>query len=160
MDFNIIDNFLNTEEFLKLKKACFSEDCKDNVQWFRNKVVNNNDENYYFSHHIFYEYHPSILWPFMEPLLIKLNPKCVKRVKLNFYPSTDKILKHDSHTDYPFSHKGAIFSLNTCDGGTHFGDEFVASVENRIILFDPGKNHGSTTTTKKEGRCNININYF
>ncbi len=160
MDFHIIDNFLTQEQFNNIKQACFSKDCEDNVNWFRNRVVNKEDDNYYFSHQIFYEYQPSVLFPFMEPLLSKLNPKCVKRIKLNYYPATEKVFKHDSHKDYPFPHKGAIFSLNTCDGGTYFGDQHVQSIENRIILFDPGKDHGSTTTTKKEGRCNININYF
>ena len=82
MDFHIIDNFLTEEQFKKIKQACFSKNCEDNVNWFRHRVVDKKDENYYFSHHIFYEYQSSVLLPFMEPLLSKLNPKCVKRIKL------------------------------------------------------------------------------
>ena len=102
----------------------------------------------------------SPIFPIMKPILNKLNVKSLKRIKLNFYPSTEKIIKHEEHEDYPFSHKGALLSLNTCDGGTYLNDNFVNSVENKVLLFNPSQKHSSTTTTKKEGRANISFNYF
>ena len=49
MDFHIIDNFLIEEQFKKIKQACFSKNCEDNVNWFRHRVVDKKDENYYFT---------------------------------------------------------------------------------------------------------------
>ena len=69
--------------------------------------------------------------------------------------------EHSEHSDYPFSHKGALFSLNTCDGYTKFNDGTkVESVANRIIFFDASKNHQSTTTSNAKLRYNINFNFL
>ena len=65
------------------------------------------------------------------------------------------------HIDYNFSHSGAILSLNTCDGYTKLEDGTkIDSVANRILLFDPGEEHASTTTTNVSARFNINMNYI
>ena len=65
------------------------------------------------------------------------------------------------HIDYPFPHKGAILSLNTCNGYTKLEDGTkVDSVANRILLFDASTPHCSTTTSDTTARFNININYF
>ena len=65
------------------------------------------------------------------------------------------------HTDMEFSHTAAVLSLNTCDGYTKLADGTkVDSVENRIIFFDAGKAHCSTTTTNAKARFNIIVNYL
>ena len=51
--------------------------------------------------------------------------------------------------------------MNTCDGYTKLKDGTkIDSVANRVLLFDPSKEHCSTTTTNVPARFNININYF
>ena len=83
------------------------------------------------------------------------------RVKANMYPSTDKIFEHAPHVDYDYSVKGAILSLNTCDGFTRLEDGTkVDSVANRMLFFDSSRPHNSSTTTNVQTRINININYL
>jgi hypothetical protein len=87
--------------------------------------------------------------------------KALIRVKGNLYPSTSKLVEHDFHIDFPFKHKGALFSVNTCDGYTKLDDGTkIESIENRLLLFDASKNHASTTCTNTHVRVNINFNYF
>ena len=79
----------------------------------------------------------------------------------NLYPNTEKVYEHEMHQDFDFSHKTAIFSINTCDGYTKLEDGTkIDSVANRILLFDASKEHCSTTTTNVSTRINININYI
>ena len=62
---------------------------------------------------------------------------------------------------FDFSHSAALFSLNTCDGYTKLKDGTkINSVANRVLLFDAGEEHCSTTTTDDFTRVNININYL
>ena len=97
----------------------------------------------------------------VQPILDVLKPKSLLRIKANFYPQTASLVEHDQHWDFPFTHKGAIFCLNTCDGFTRFDDQsVVSSIENRLIIFDTSKLHNSTTCTDERGRFNIAFNYF
>ena len=41
-----------------------------------------------------------------------------------------------------------------------FDGKKINSVENRMIFFDPNKEHASTNTTDENKRVNINFNYF
>ena len=77
------------------------------------------------------------------------------------YPSTSKRYHHPDHIDYSYSHKGAIFYVNTNDGITVLEDGTeIKSIENRVLLFDPSTKHHSTTCTDQKVRININFNYF
>ena len=83
------------------------------------------------------------------------------KVKANFYPQTHEIIEHARHVDYEFECKGAILSLNTCDGFTRLEDGTkIPSIRNQMLLFDASKEHNSSTTTNAKGRFNININYL
>ena len=79
--------------------------------------------------------------------------------EIDKWVETEKLIKHNEHQDYPFSHCGAVFSLNSCDGGTFIQNEFVKAEENRIVLFDPFTPHSSTTCTDAQARFNINLNW-
>ncbi len=89
--------------------------------------------------------------------------KSLRRIKLNCYPRTETLREHKAHTDYGYGnhHYGAVFSLNTCDGFTRLPDGSKAnSIANRIVFFDAGKKHNSSTTTTKSARYNINFNFL
>ena len=90
----------------------------------------------------------------------KINPDKLLRIKANFYPHTQTVKEHSSHVDYDFSHAGAVYSLNTCDGYTRIGEEVVESIENRMVFFDASELHNSTTTSNAKGRININFNFL
>jgi hypothetical protein len=91
--------------------------------------------------------------------------KSVLRMRANLFVNTSTVYEYPMHTDYPFSHSAAILSLNTCDGYTGIEDEDgqtikVDSVANRVVLFDAGKNHCSTTTSDANARFNIIVNFI
>ena len=87
--------------------------------------------------------------------------KALIRIKVNFYPHSKELIEHAPHTDDTFSHMGAVFSLNTCNGFTRLSDgTIIDSVENRIVFFDASTSHNSTTTTTDIGRYNINFNFI
>ena len=60
-----------------------------------------------------------------------------------------------------FPHKGAIFYINTNNGFTVLEDGTeIASVSNRLLLFNPSEPHHSTSCTDVKRRVNINFNYL
>ena len=91
--------------------------------------------------------------------------KSVLRMRANLFVNTSTVYEYQMHTDYPFSHSAAILSLNTCDGYTGIEDEDgqitkVDSVANRVVLYDAGKNHCSSTTSDANARFNIIVNFL
>jgi len=158
----VIDNFLPKEDFLKIQNLLLSWD----FPWYYQHLINGyheaNDLDCYFTHVVFdTEKGYSNFYNSILPLLSKIDFKALIRVKCNIYPRTDKVEIHKSHLDYDFKHKGAIFYINTNDGGTILEDgKKIDSVENRILFFDSYKKHSSTSTSNAKSRINININYF
>jgi hypothetical protein len=160
MKYEIIDNFLDKENFLKIKNLMLSA----YFPWFFNQGVSKEDENdgFFFSH-IFYKNfsicsEKSIL---LEPLLFKIKPKAIIKIKGNFYPQTNKIIEHGIHVDNEFKHNGFIFYINSNDGFTKLKDgTIIESIENRGLFFDSSIEHNSSTCTNQFGRININFNYF
>jgi hypothetical protein len=157
------DNFLNQTDFENLKNTVMGE----TFPWYF-------QEHFFWCHMFFGErnivherfFHSlsSFNSPYaklLDPLLKKLKIKALIRLKANLYPNQGKIIEHKNHTDFPFKHKGALFSLNTCDGFTVLRDGTkIQSVANRILLFDASQPHHSSTCTNTKVRCNINVNYF
>ena len=91
--------------------------------------------------------------------------KSILRMRANLFVNTSTVYEYQMHTDYPFSHSAAILSLNTCDGYTGIEEEDgqitkIDSVANRVVLFDAGKNHYSTTTSDANARFNIIVNFI
>lgn len=161
-NYKVINNFLDKEDFLNIKNTLESYNFPFYLQKEINRHHDKNDLTCYFTHILFsqkggYSNHFNIF----SPLIEKLEPKALIRVKCNIYLKTNKIIQHKPHVDYDFKHKGAIFSINTNDGGTILDNNIkIDSIENRILFFDPSKTHSSTTTTNSKFRMNININYF
>ncbi len=162
----VIDNYLPREQFEELKNII----CSDNFQWpwYYNKFVDDREkgethEHFCFNHLVYDHYvqNSSFFEDFL-PLINKINPNALIRVKVNAYPKNgDKIITHNSHIDYDFTHKGALFYLNTCNGKTILEDGTeIDSVANRILFFDSSRPHQSTNCTDAKMRFNININYF
>ena len=161
MEYELIDNFLDQNQLKKLQSKMF----QSSFAWYISQVIalpNSKRDEYYFTHMFFDRY--KIMSPHIEDLTTVLNNLKIKsliRIRANLYIRTPKLEKHEFHFDFPFSHKSALFSLNTNNGYTYFRDGTkIKSVENRMLLFDASKEHASSTCTDQHYRCNIIFNYF
>ena len=166
MKYEVIDNFLDEEDFESLV-SLFREDatCMEMPWFFQTNIAYENvvEDNLFYMIHVFYEHNlpSSPFYDKLVPLLEKLKAVCLIQIKANLYPNTEILHEHPMHKDYPFSHSVAILSLNTCDGYTKLKDGTkIDSVANRILLFDASEEHCSTTTTNVPARININMNYI
>tara|TARA_B100000965_G_scaffold153154_1_gene127319 strand:+ start:366 stop:890 length:525 start_codon:yes stop_codon:yes gene_type:complete len=174
MDIKIIDNFLDDDELNSLKNY-FNDNVSFPLYYTPNvsglKTGKYEGDNYYWNYyftHVFYTQDAvksSCLENFYNIFIPKFKQiyeyKSLLRIKLNFYPHTETLREHEKHIDEPYSHYGAVFSLNTCDGFTRLHDGTkIDSIENRILFFDPSLEHNSSTTTNAPGRWNINFNFL
>tara|TARA_X000000368_G_scaffold271299_1_gene215055 strand:- start:23 stop:565 length:543 start_codon:yes stop_codon:yes gene_type:complete len=157
--YKIIDNFLSEDVFLHIK----SELTSILLPWQWDDKITFEDEECSDGYFAAGFYNGTILHPAFQiitPLLDKIDPKSLIRVKMNLYTRTENLIHHSDHQDYPFTHKGGLFSLNTCDGFTVIEGKEIKSVANRMIYFDPSILHHSTNCTNTPARMNINFNYF
>ena len=176
--YTVIDDFLPKEEFEEIRyNICNSE----SFTWSFVKHVSTNRATeidvldkerdqlwcWYFVHMLYRHNIPRS--EFFEPVYNCFIPKFEEmgifqsliRIKANFYPHTETLREHELHEDYDKYTKGALFSLNTCDGYTVLEDDSkIESKENRMMLFDSSTPHSSTSTTNAKSRINLNFNYF
>jgi len=117
-------DFLIKEIFNNIKNNIIHDNF---FPWFLKEKLNENQENSaldsYFTHSFYLNNNiNSDKFNLIKPLIDKLKAKALLRVVANFYYRTDKIVEHPMHCDYQFPHKGALLSLNTCDGFTILED--------------------------------------
>jgi hypothetical protein len=67
---------------------------------------------------------------------------------------------HRFHKDFSYKHKGCLLYINGNNGLTYFNKEEVKPKPNRLVFFDPSKDHASSLPTDDNRRININVNYF
>ena len=163
LDYEVIDNFLPNENFLKIKEVLLG----DNLPWYY--YPNISDKNtkstgsLFYMMHLFYDREPNSNFYYLikENLLNFMKIKSLIRVKANLYPNQSIKEINEMHVDYDYKHCGAIFSINTNNGGTILKDGTkIDSVENRMLFFDPSKEHDSINCTDEKVRVNLNLNYF
>jgi len=157
----IKDNLLPSEIFAEVQSVMLG---KYFPWYFTNDLVYNNEGlgQFCFMHTFFFENKvTSDFYNLLTPILNQLDIKALIRIKANLYTKTEKVLIHSSHTDYDFSHKGALFYINSNNGHTMIEPNIkIASVENRLVTFDSSKPHCSSTCSDESRRVNIVINYF
>jgi len=162
-DYKIIDNVLPKEEFSKIQSWILGS----SFPWyFQDCVAEDNQEylpDFYFAH-LLYNTDTGEHSPFFklcEPILAHIPSDKVFRIKANLYPNVGKYKENRPHVDFPFTHRGAIFYINTNDGYTILDDGTkIESKENRLLLFNSEKPHSSTHCTDKKARININFNFY
>jgi hypothetical protein len=160
-NFFVVDDFLPLDQFITLRDTVMDEV----FAWYYSECVSIDgvgSEDYYFVHTFFEneECYSSTL-PVLNCVLNKLNVNKLLRVKANLYPNVNKRIDNGQHRDFNFPHKGAVFYVNTNNGATVLEDgTSIASVENRILLFDPSTLHNSTNSTDVKRRITINFNYL
>lgn len=156
---DVKDNFLSKDLLDNFNKEIKSGDFPF---YFQNGKSYQGDGNIQFVHS-FYENYTinSNYFYLVEPLLDLLKVKSLVRVKLNLTQKDKEFKKFGLHTDNDFNCNTAIYYLNTNNGKTIFeNDKEVNSVENRIVKFKSNIKHTGTTTTDKQYRIVLNINYF
>ena len=163
-----IDNFLDALDFTALQSTVTDA----NFPWFyQNSVAwksmedgfEDGPHNFQFVHN-FYERHApnSGFLKLIEPILDKLNPTAIIRIKANLLCRTKKNEEHGMHVDYKDPRiTTAIFYCNTNNGYTKFenGDK-IESIENRAVVFNNSLYHSGSSCTDEKIRVVININYF
>ena len=167
MEYEVIDNFLEPEDFKILTDDILSTNSGFSVfPWYAQQGVTvtdgRNNDHWNLIHSFYQNYEiQSGFFKHLSDVIDKLQIKSLIRIKANLYPKTDKIIEHDFHADFDFSHKSGLYSLNTNNGFTIMEDEEkIESVANRMIIFDASKLHKSTTCTDENFRANIVFNYF
>ena len=185
MELEIIDNFLSQEEFDKLCEYMqISHPGQEkenhtlgNFSWRWNEYTNYlpNSPNYIESSigqhvHVCYNHYNILteLWEYVMPVVAKIEPFALFRIKANSTSRTTSIIEGDFHTDMPFLSEEklkqwttSIFYVNTNNGYTKFEDGTkVESVANRLVSFPANMKHTGTSCTDEKRRIVINFNYF
>lgn len=165
----LIDNFLPEYQFRPLKKLLLG----NNFSWFyQPTIVYNSDQEgsslpqlyYYFYDRIDgWSEDPHNYRNFLYPLIDKINPFNLVRIKANLTTKYTKNVLSGYHTDFDTKYEltTAIFYVNTTDAPTYFVDgSKVDCVANRFISFPSTFKHSGSFTTNSQNRVVINLNYF
>ena len=163
------DNYLSETDFNQLKNLLLGNNFPYHLQDCK---VSEGDGFFQFTH-IFYDAQvvKSKYFDNLHPILDKLNPVSLIKIKSNLQIKDTQIVTTDMHRDIEFGYsnfrdpienqKTGIFYMNTNNGKTIFEDgEEIESVENRLIIFPASKFHAGTTHTDTRYRCLINLNWF
>ena len=161
----ILDNFLTKEEH----SAIQSEMMNANFPWYYAFSVLPKDicsckeeYNYQFGHSFYRDYgFCSNYVELIVPIIKKLNPVSIFRIKGILLPRTEKNIEHGMHIDNSYNMNAAIYYVNTNNGYTKFSDGTkVNSVANRLVVFNTEQHHTGSTCTDEKIRVAINFNYF
>ena len=161
---NVVDNFLEPQEFYEIKNLLMGS----NFPWvFNDGAVLSNKESdltdFQFTHAFYKDYTIcSPFFPSVDPIIKKLNPVALVRIKANLNTRMDDIYTREMHQDIRgFKGTSAVFYVNTNNGKTMFEDGTeIESVENRLLTFDSTLLHAGTTCMDQKTRCIINLNYY
>lgn len=159
-------NFLTKEEFKKIYDLLTG----DNFPWYLNNNKTFIDKNYNIHDwqltHTFYKNFNiwSSFFNFLEPLIKKINPVSLLRIKVNLTAPHDKIISYGMHTDFDYKEKNiktGIFYINTNNGLTIFENNIkYKSEKNKFIFFPCNLKHAGTTHTDTKQRIVLNINWI
>jgi hypothetical protein len=169
MTYQVIDNFLPSAEFDALQTMLTLE-----FPWYYSDAVVYGSDLKEKPHdfqmvHMFYKDYGfnSHYANLVVPIVKKLDPYSLLKIKAKLIGSTNSKIFHGYHTDITNPSpdtKTAVFYVNTNNGQTILkladGEVCVDSVANRLVMFDANTSHTGTTCTDKKVRCLINLNYL
>ena len=174
----IEDNFLDQNTFDGLQTLMIGKgEVKEKFAWYYSDGIDfkyeSSDPLDYFNYmfvHVFYfrAFACSPLFGNMEPLLVKISPMSLWRIKANLLTRTPNIIKNTFHVDILDLPEEklkqwttSIFYINTNNGYTEFEDGTkVESIANRMVFFPSNVKHRGTSCTDEKTRVVINFNYF
>jgi hypothetical protein len=159
----IIDNYLATEDSLRLKSMLEGS----NFPWFfqPDKIHFKNNDNDLFNNHFYHTFYNdykvnSDFYHHLYPLIDKLKPLSLVRIKANLTPITQKLVEYKPHWDQDFKCKVGVYYVNDNNGYTVIEGKKIKSKSNRMVLFDSKIKHSGTNSTDCKNRMVINFNYF
>ena len=166
MTVTVIDNFLDQQEFVSLQEFFLG----GSMPWYTTTILLEKDakdsnlsyqDNFQLFNLMYSNYSPQSDLIFkINPLIKKINPVAIVRIKANLNPRTSKIVEHGYHIDYR-NLTTCIYYLNTNDGYTLFEDGTkIESKENRLVEFNSNLSHTGTSTTNSPFRVVLNLNYI
>ena len=162
----VLDNFLPQDQFKPIQDFFLSGEL---VWLWTNSIAGENDslDNYQFIHQFFNVRNPyleikySPYSNYLKPILLKLAPMYMLRVKANLRPRTNLHHKANWHTDLNIHSLTAIYYINSNNGYTEFeSGEIINTVENRIVIFNSDLKHRGVSCTDQKRRIVLNINYI
>jgi hypothetical protein len=161
---SIIENFISEDE----NNYIYEQMSKATFPWFYDKILEEEFKDgddiwrFQFTHNFYQDFVPQsdFVW-LIEPIIKKISPKALIRIKANFGPVNLKPVIGGFHQDYGFKCKTAIYYVNTNNGYTLFEDGTkIESIKNRFVSFDSDTLHTGVSQTDKKERMVVNINYF
>ena len=165
-EIQVIENFLLESDFQKIKNAITD----NSFPWYRGPVIANPNEimtsekfNLQFAHVFYWNHAPcSEKIKILSPLIDKIAPKAITKIKANLLVRTTKKIIHGFHQDEHFDCNTAVFYINSNNGETMFKNgRKIKSRENTFVTFPSQMLHsGTTNTCDKPYRIVLNLNYF
>ena len=173
----IIDNFLDLEEFYKIQSVMINPDDNVSIPWFfkygyystGTGKLDNDLDKFCFTH-TFYTDNAvkSSYIDKLNPILDILNPIAIVRIIANLLGHVPNIIENPFHSDLEELSEEkqkqwltSIFYVNTNNGYTKFEDGTkVESVGNRLLTFPANMKHMGTSCTDQQFRIVINFNYY
>ncbi len=158
----IVHNALSEPEFNNIKEIFYGYD----IHWSYNDGIVNTDNksDFQFVHLIFDHtkaaYGP--IWGSMLPIIEKITPSNIVRIKANLRTRTHKIENSDFHCDvWMPGALTAIYYVDTNNGYTEFKDgDKISSVANKLVVFRSNLPHQGTSCTDQNRRIVINFNFM
>jgi len=164
------DNYLDEPVYSRIKELFEG----NNISWQffgGTSDLNDDPKQFYFGHNI-YQDHTSVspIGTELFPLINKINPMALHRVRVNLMPRTEENIESDFHSDYTegFAYPDridlwstSIYYLNDCDGYTKLEDgTIIKSKGNRLLTFTGNVKHLGASCTDKKRRLVVNLNYI
>lgn len=162
----VIDDFLPREDFLRLRSALEAP----SFPWSRSRILSprtstlEESRNRQLVHGFVLNRHGiayrSPSFQLLAPVLALLAPAEWIKVKANLTPRREAHIEYGLHVDTRRPGAStAILYLNTNNGYTVFEDgERVASVANRLVLFEAARRHTGASCTDAPYRLVLNLN--
>jgi hypothetical protein len=168
--FKVEDNYLDTPAYSKIKEVFEG----NGICWQffgGTSQLEDDPKQFYFGHNI-YQDHTSVspVGTELAPLIDKINPMALHRVRVNLMPRTEENIESGLHCDYDegFAYPDridlwntSIYYLNDCNGYTKLEDgTVIKSKGNRLLTFTGNVRHLGASCTDKKRRLVVNLNYI
>ena len=155
----VVDNFLDQQTFDNIQSVMLSPD----FPWHYNeKSITPPAPSVSQFIHIFYA--DNIVrsyYNLINPLVVKLKPKSLQRVKANLNVKTNTIIETGEHTDIADDRfTSAVFFINDNNGYLRSGDKKIQSKANSLVVLKSNTLHTVTTCTDASRRVVINFVYI